>query len=97
MICVVAAVAMALWNIAIFALYAIDKQRARNNKWRIKEFTLIACAFFMGGFGAMIGMRVLRHKTQHIKFKLLVPIAVVFNIVVIVAVLFISDKMGLSR
>lgn len=77
--------AIAIWNVIVFALYAADKQKAKNNKWRISEATLITCAFLMGGFGALLGMRLLRHKTQHIKFKVLVPLAVVINIVVIVA------------
>ena len=83
-----AAVAVALWNVITFALYAIDKSKAKNNKWRISEATLIACAFLLGGLGAMIGMSVLRHKTQHLKFKVLVPIAVVLNITVVSAVLY---------
>jgi len=82
------AVAIVLWNIATFSLYAIDKKRAKNNEWRIKERTLIAVAFLMGGFGAMIGMSVLRHKTQHIQFKVLVPLGVVLNIAVIAAFVF---------
>ncbi|MCL2378553.1 MAG: DUF1294 domain-containing protein [Defluviitaleaceae bacterium] len=82
--------AIVLWNIVVFAMYAIDKSKARNKKMRIKEATLIACAFLMGGFGAMLGMSVLRHKTQKPKFKILVPIAVVVNIAVIVAVLFLT-------
>ena len=74
-------------NIFTFALYAIDKAKAKAQKWRISEATLIACGFCMGGVGALLGMNVLRHKTQHIKFKVLVPISVVFNAAVIVLVL----------
>ena len=83
-----AAIAVALWNVITFALYAIDKSRAKNNKWRVSEATLIACAFLLGGLGAMTGMSVLRHKTQHLKFKVLVPFAVVLNIAVVAAVLY---------
>jgi len=86
-ILIAVAAAIVIWNVITFALYAIDKKRAKNNEWRIKEATLIACAFLMGGIGAMVGMSVLRHKTQHIKFKLLVPIATVLNIAIVVAVL----------
>ena len=75
------------WNIFTFVLYAIDKQRARTNKWRISEATLIACAFFTGGVGALLGMHIFRHKTQHIKFKVLVPIAIVVNVVELVLLL----------
>jgi len=68
-------------------MYAVDKSRAKNNKWRISEATLITVAFLMGGIGALLGMHVLRHKTQHVKFKICVPLAVVINIAVIVAII----------
>ena len=84
----VSAAAIALWNIITFALYAIDKRKAAKNKWRISEATLILCAFLMGGIGAMLGMSILRHKTQHLKFKLLIPISVVLNIAIVVALLY---------
>jgi len=96
MIYVVVAVAIAIvvWNIVTFSLYAIDKKRAKNNQWRIKESTLIAVAFLMGGPGAMLGMNVLRHKTHHMSFKVLVPIATVLNIAIIIAVLFFTGVIG---
>jgi len=83
-IVLVAIAAIVIWNIIVFALYAADKRKAAKNKWRISEATLITCAFLMGGIGAFLGMRILRHKTQHLKFKLLVPLAVIINIAVIV-------------
>jgi len=73
-----------LWNIVTYVMYAVDKSRAKNGKWRIKESTLIAVAFLMGGIGAFCGMKFLRHKTQHMQFKVLVPLGVVVNIVVLV-------------
>ena len=82
----IAAAAIVLWNIIVFALYAIDKRRAVKNKFRISEATLLTCAFLMGGIGAFLGMRMLRHKTQHWQFKLLVPLAVIINIAIIVFV-----------
>jgi len=79
-------------NIVSFALYAIDKRRAANKQWRISEFTLILSGFLMGGIGALLGMRILRHKTQHLQFKLLVPLAVVLNLAIIVLVLHFSGN-----
>ena len=73
--------AVVMWNIITFALYGIDKGRAKMNQWRISEATLITCAFLMGGIGALLGMNVFRHKTKHLKFKLLVPLAVIVNVV----------------
>ena len=84
---IIPAAVIILWNILTFALYGLDKAKAKANKWRISEATLIGCAFLMGGIGSLLGMSVFRHKTQHIKFKLLVPIATILNITIIVAAL----------
>ena len=80
-------IALLAWNLITFALYGIDKRKARKNKWRIRERTLILCAFLMGGAGAFLGMSLFRHKTKHIKFKILVPLAFALNVAVIVTVL----------
>jgi uncharacterized membrane protein YsdA (DUF1294 family) len=85
----IAAIAgLALWNIIIFALYGMDKRKAKAGKWRISETTLIICAFLMGGIGALLGMRVFRHKTKHLKFKLLIPLSVIVNIAAVIALLY---------
>lgn len=68
------------WNFIVFMLYGLDKRKAMKNKWRISETTLILTAFFMGGLGAFVGMYVFSHKTKHIKFKILVPMSILFNI-----------------
>ena len=72
------------WNLLVFILYGCDKRKAKKNKWRTSEFMLLACAFLMGGVGAILGMHVFRHKTQHLRFKILVPLAVIVNIGVVV-------------
>ncbi|MCL2527000.1 MAG: DUF1294 domain-containing protein [Defluviitaleaceae bacterium] len=82
--------AVVVMNIVTFGLYAIDKRRAIKKEWRISEATLILCAFLMGGIGAALGMRIIRHKTDKPKFKILVPVAVVLNLVLIYAVLHFS-------
>ncbi|MCL2376335.1 MAG: DUF1294 domain-containing protein [Defluviitaleaceae bacterium] len=74
----------ALWNIITFAMYGADKGKAKKGRWRVSETALIACAFLMGGVGSFLGMRLFRHKTQHLKFKLLVPLAIIVNICVFV-------------
>ena len=83
----IASLFLLFWNIAILGVYGIDKHKARKNKWRISEPTLITCAFMMGGVGALLGMYVFRHKTQHTKFRLLIPLAVAVNIGIVFAVM----------
>ncbi len=72
-----------IWNIFVFTLFGMDKSKAKRGKWRISETALISSALLMGGMGALLGMKVFRHKTRHVKFKIFVPFAVVLNITVI--------------
>lgn len=71
-----------IWNLTVFFLYAMDKYRARKNAWRVSERALILGALLCGGVGAALGMALLRHKTRHLKFRLLVPLAAVLTLVV---------------
>ena len=71
-----------VWNIIVFAMYGLDKQKAKRNSRRISEKTLILSAVFMGGTGALLGMQIFRHKTRHIKFKIGVPLLLILNIAV---------------
>ena len=71
-----------IWNIIIFAIYGVDKHKAKRNSRRISEKTLILSAVFMGGTGALLGMQIFRHKTKHMKFKIGVPLLLILNIAV---------------
>ena len=51
-------------NILAFVLFGVDKQKARRNKWRIPEKTLILSAVIGGSVGAILGMRFFHHKTR---------------------------------
>ncbi len=67
------------WNLITFLLMGVDKRRAVKEKDRISEKVLILCAFLMGGVGILVGMLVFHHKTQKLKFKVLVPVAIAVN------------------
>ena len=73
--------ALILWNIITLLLMAIDKRKAQKHKRRISEKTLFGSAFLFGGIGAMFGMIGFRHKTKHLSFKVLIPLAVLLNLV----------------
>lgn len=64
-------------NIVAFAMYGIDKSKAKKKRWRISEASLLSMAFLGGAYGAWLGMRVFHHKTRHKKFQILVPLAAV--------------------
>ena len=73
-------IADALWNLIVFCLFAIDKHRAKRGQWRIRERTLLLSAFLLGGLGAFLGVFGLRHKSQHLSFKLTVPLALILTL-----------------
>lgn len=56
-----------------FGLMHWDKVRARKNRWRIPERTLMAVAALGGSLGSLLGMYAFRHKTRHRKFTLGIP------------------------
>ena len=66
-----------LINLVTFALYGIDKWRAKHNRWRISEKMLLLFALMGGSIGALLGMRTWRHKTQHAKFKYGIPLIII--------------------
>lgn len=73
-----------LINLIAFYFYWNDKRRAKINKWRIPENTLLLIALIGGSIGALLGMKVFRHKTKHWKFKILVPFFLILQIVLAV-------------
>lgn len=77
-------------NLIAFIMYAADKVKAKRGAWRIPEARLIGAAFIGGSLGAFLGMQLLRHKTQHTKFVLLVPLALTLHTLIIAAVIILS-------
>ena len=74
-----------LINAAGFLLMLADKQKAKKNKWRISERTLLVTAILGGSIGCILGMKLFRHKTKHAAFYIGLP--VIFTIQSIIAVL----------
>ena len=74
---------VAVMNVVTFFLYGIDKLKAKHSKWRISEATLIWMAVFGGSIGALLGIKIWHHKTQHKKFKYGIPLILLAQIVMI--------------
>lgn len=66
-----------------FLLMLIDKEKAKKGAWRIPERTLMLVAAVGGSLGAMIGMRLFRHKTKHLKFLIGIPVLLVLHIILL--------------
>ena len=67
-------------NLVSFALYGLDKVKAKRGLWRIRESTLLLVAALGGSFGALLGMKLFRHKTKHWTFKILIPLFLLLHI-----------------
>ena len=61
-------------NLVSFALYGLDKVKAKRGLWRIRESTLLLVAALGGSLGALLGMELFHHKTKHWTFKILIPL-----------------------
>lgn len=71
-------------NVIAFISMYIDKQRAINHKWRIKEATLFGLAILGGSIGSHLGMKTFRHKTKHLKFTFGIPFIILCQIALII-------------
>ena len=70
--------ALLIWlagvNVVTFALYGIDKHRAKKGRWRIPERTLLLLPLLGGSVGGILGMAALHHKTRHWYFRVGLPV-----------------------
>jgi len=69
-----------LVNLWAFGLMWFDKRRARRGGQRIRERTLFLSALLGGSLGAVLGMQVFRHKTQHWYFVWGMPLILLAQI-----------------
>lgn len=72
-----------LINAAGLLIMLIDKQKAKNNLWRIPERVLLLVAFLGGSLGSLLGMYLFRHKTRCIKFTLLIPLFLIAQSIIL--------------
>ena len=79
-------------NAAGFLLMLVDKWKAKKNRWRIRESTLLLVAALGGSVGSLAGMYLFRHKTQHLKFTLGVPLILAGQCFVVVLVMALAAK-----
>ena len=63
-----------------FLLMLVDKHKARKNRWRIPEATLMGVAALGGSIGSLIGMYTVRHKTKHPKFTVGIPLILIVQL-----------------
>lgn len=77
-----------LVNAAGFLLMLADKHKARKNKWRIPESTLMGIAAIGGSLGSLLGMYTFRHKARHKKFTIGIPALLAAHVLILGYLLF---------
>ena len=73
-------------NLVTFTLYGIDKWKAKNNKRRISEKTLLTLPILGGSIGAICGMHYFRHKTRHWYFRYGLPLILAVQLTLVVLI-----------
>lgn len=76
-----------LVNLLAFALFGLDKRRARRGQWRVPERNLLTLAVLGGSVGAKIGQRVFRHKTSKQPFAGILNAICLMQVVAAVAMM----------
>ena len=70
----------------------VDKWKAKKNRWRVRESTLLIVAALGGSIGSLAGMYLFRHKTQHLKFTLGVPLILAAQCLIAVVLMALGAK-----
>lgn len=73
-------------NVAGFILPAVDKRRAKKDRWRIRESTLFLISALGGSVAMYISMRLFHHKTKHKRFMIGIPVIIILQLGAVFAV-----------
>ena len=65
---------------------AWDKMCAIKRRRRINEMTLLGISFIGGSIAMYLTMRIIHHKTRHIKFMLGLPLMIVLQMAAVFAI-----------
>ncbi len=78
------AIGLVIWNLFTFLIMGLDKRKAMKQRRRVSESTLLGLAFLLGAPGVLAAMLAFRHKTRKALFIILVPLAIIVNILMVV-------------
>ena len=74
-------------NFTTFLAYYIDKRAAIRGNYRIPEFQLHTLEFLGGTLGAMLGQKLLRHKSKKGSYRVMFHAIVIMQITAVIAIL----------
>ncbi len=66
----------AVISLAAVVITVKDKRAAVKGKWRVPEATLMLVGLFGGATAMLVTMKVIRHKTKHMKFMVGLPLEI---------------------
>ena len=69
-------------NVLGFLIMGLDKAKAKKQKYRISENTLLFVALIGGSLGSYLGMYCFHHKTKHMKFYIGIPLILFIQILI---------------
>ena len=75
-------------SIVTIVVYAMDKHKAANGKWRIPEATLHLFELLCGWPGAMLAQVIIRHKNAKVPFQLVFWTMLVINVAILAFFIF---------
>ena len=70
-------------NIITFFVYGIDKYLAYKEKSRVSEKLLLTLALCFGIIGALLWMKIFRHKTKKKSFKTSIILIIIIQVVTV--------------
>ncbi len=79
----VLAVWLVVCNGIAVALTIHDKSCAQRGKWRVRESTLLLFGALGGALGMFLTMKKIRHKTQHAKFMIGLPVMLAVHLLLL--------------
>ena len=80
----IAVIYLIVINILGFLVMGLDKHKAKMAERRIPENTLFMFTILGGGIGTIAGMYVFHHKTKKMKFKVVMPLILILEILIFV-------------
>ena len=72
----------AVMSLITYVAFAIDKRRAMNGGWRLRESTLHLMELLGGWPGAILGMMLIRHKTKDTTYRTIHHLIVGLHVVI---------------
>lgn len=75
---------LAAVNVIAFIMCVVDKRAAIKRQRRISERALFFVSIIGGAAGMLAGMLLVRHKTKHCSFMVLIPLFIAAHVVILV-------------